>query len=103
MHALARPLPMVRCAPPPVSRRSTPWSIQPSRSETVHRLNLNGRGARVASRPRWAVAETQMNLAQFPRVKLCQAPTPLEFLPNLTRALGGPQIWMKRDDLTGMG
>jgi L-cysteate sulfo-lyase len=44
-----------------------------------------------------------MNLAQFPRVKLCQAPTPLEYLPNLTRALGGPQIWMKRDDLTGMG
>ena len=44
-----------------------------------------------------------MQLAQFPRVKLCQAPTPLEPLPNLTRALGGPQIWMKRDDLTGMG
>ncbi len=44
-----------------------------------------------------------MDLAQFPRVKLCQAPTPLELLPNLTRALGGPQIWMKRDDLTGMG
>ena len=44
-----------------------------------------------------------MNLAQFPRVKLCQAPTPLELLPNLTKALGGPQIWMKRDDLTGMG
>ena len=44
-----------------------------------------------------------MNLAQFPRVKLCQAPTPLELLPNLTKALGGPDIWMKRDDLTGMG
>lgn len=44
-----------------------------------------------------------MNLAQFPRVKLCQAPTPLEFLPNLTKALGGPDIWIKRDDLTGMG
>ncbi len=44
-----------------------------------------------------------MNLAQFPRVKLCTAPTPLERLPNLTRALGGPDIWMKRDDLTGMG
>lgn len=44
-----------------------------------------------------------MNIAQFPRVKLCQAPTPLELLPNLTKALGGPQIWMKRDDLTGMG
>lgn len=44
-----------------------------------------------------------MNLAQFPRVKLCTAPTPLELLPNLTKALGGPDIWMKRDDLTGMG
>ena len=44
-----------------------------------------------------------MNLAAFPRTKLCQAPTPLELLPRLTEALGGPQIWMKRDDLTGMG
>ena len=32
-----------------------------------------------------------MNLGRFPRVKLCQAPTPLELLPNLTRQLGGPQ------------
>ncbi len=44
-----------------------------------------------------------MDLARFPRVKLCQAPTPLERLPRLTAALGGPDIWMKRDDLTGMG
>ena len=44
-----------------------------------------------------------MNLAQFPRVKFCQAPTPLELLPNLTKHLGGPKLWMKRDDLTGMG
>ena len=44
-----------------------------------------------------------MNLAQFPRVKFCTAPTPLELLPNLTKTLGGPDIWMKRDDLTGMG
>ena len=44
-----------------------------------------------------------MNLAQFPRTKLCTAPTPLEHLPRLTRELGGPEIWMKRDDLTGMG
>ena len=44
-----------------------------------------------------------MNLARFPRIKLCQAPTPIEHLPNLTRALGGPAIYIKRDDLTGMG
>jgi len=44
-----------------------------------------------------------LDLARFPRVKLCQAPTPLERLPRLTAELGGPDIWMKRDDLTGMG
>ncbi len=44
-----------------------------------------------------------MDLARFPRVKLCQAPTPLERLPRLTAELGGPDIWMKRDDLTGTG
>lgn len=43
-----------------------------------------------------------MNLARFPRVRLAHLPTPLEHLPNLSRALGGPEIWMKRDDCTGM-
>lgn len=44
-----------------------------------------------------------MNLARFPRVKFCTAPTPLERMERLSKALGGPDIWMKRDDLTGMG
>jgi L-cysteate sulfo-lyase len=43
-----------------------------------------------------------MHLARYPRVKLCHAPTPLEFMPNLTKALGGPQLWIKRDDCTGV-
>ncbi len=41
-----------------------------------------------------------MHLARFPRVRLFPAPTPLEFLPNLSRQLGGPDIWIKRDDCT---
>jgi L-cysteate sulfo-lyase len=41
-----------------------------------------------------------MHLARFPRVRLFPAPTPLEKLGNLSRALGGPEIWMKRDDCT---
>jgi L-cysteate sulfo-lyase len=41
-----------------------------------------------------------MHLARFPRVRLFPAPTPLEKLENLTRALGGPDIWIKRDDCT---
>ena len=41
-----------------------------------------------------------MHLARFPRVKLFPAPTPLHKLENLTRHLGGPDIWIKRDDCT---
>ena len=41
-------------------------------------------------------------LATQPRTPLALLPTPLHPLPRLTEALGGPQIWVKRDDLTGM-
>src|SRR6185437_2343279 len=41
-----------------------------------------------------------MHLARFPRVRLFPAPTPLEKLENLSRHLGGPEIWIKRDDCT---
>jgi L-cysteate sulfo-lyase len=41
-----------------------------------------------------------MHLARFPRVRLFPSPTPLERLDNLTRRLGGPEIWIKRDDCT---
>lgn len=43
-----------------------------------------------------------MNLAKFPRVRLAHLPTPLEPLPRLSRALNGPEIWIKRDDCTGL-
>ncbi|MEN5035341.1 D-cysteine desulfhydrase [Pseudomonas sp. TWI929] len=35
------------------------------------------------------------------RVRLCHERTPLEFLPNLTRSLGGPKIYIKREDCSG--
>ena len=43
-----------------------------------------------------------MKLARFPRVRLTQAPTPLEPMPALSRLLGGPKLWIKRDDCTGL-
>ena len=39
---------------------------------------------------------------RLPRIRLAHTPTPLEELPRLSKALGGPQIWVKRDDLTGL-
>jgi L-cysteate sulfo-lyase len=43
-----------------------------------------------------------MHLARFPRVRFAHLPTPLEPMPNLTRLLGGPQLYVKRDDCTGL-
>ena len=40
-------------------------------------------------------------LSQFPRVELAHLPTPLEPMPRLSEHLGGPRLWVKRDDCTG--
>ena len=44
-----------------------------------------------------------MHLSRFSRVNLAHLPTPLEHLPNLSAHLGGPDIYIKRDDCTGLG
>jgi len=43
-----------------------------------------------------------MHLAKFPRLRFAHLPTPLEPMTNLSRLLGGPNIWVKRDDCTGL-
>ena len=43
-----------------------------------------------------------MDLAQFPRRRYTQGKTPLESLPRFSQALGGPNIFIKRDDLLGL-
>lgn len=47
-----------------------------------------------------------MNLARFPRIRLGHMPTPLEPMDRLSKHLsgpgGGPRLWIKRDDCTGL-
>jgi L-cysteate sulfo-lyase len=43
-----------------------------------------------------------LDIAHFPRIRLGHFPTPLEPMENLTRLLGGPRLWIKRDDCTGL-
>ena len=43
-----------------------------------------------------------MHLARFPRRRYTPNPTPLEPMPALSAALGGPELWVKRDDLLGL-
>ena len=41
-------------------------------------------------------------LEKFERIKLGHFPTPIEHLKNITKYLGGPNIFIKRDDCTGL-
>lgn len=43
-----------------------------------------------------------IDLDRFARVALCHSPTPLEPMPRLSERLGGPKLWIKRDDCTGL-
>ncbi|MGI9234448.1 MAG: D-cysteine desulfhydrase [Woeseiaceae bacterium] len=43
-----------------------------------------------------------MQLSEFSRISLAHLPTPLELLPRLSEHLGGPTIYVKRDDCTGL-
>lgn len=43
-----------------------------------------------------------MNLARFPRRRYTPAFTPMEAMPRLSAALGGAELWIKRDDLLGL-
>jgi D-cysteine desulfhydrase family pyridoxal phosphate-dependent enzyme len=43
-----------------------------------------------------------MNLAHHPRLPLAFLPTPLERLTRLNAQVGGPALWVKRDDMTGL-
>lgn len=43
-----------------------------------------------------------MHFSRFPRLHLAHLPTALEPMDRLSAELGGPRIWIKRDDCTGM-
>jgi D-cysteine desulfhydrase len=42
-----------------------------------------------------------MNLARFPRRRYADGPTPLQPMSRLSKLLGGPDLYIKRDDLLG--
>jgi len=42
-------------------------------------------------------------LDRFPRLRIAHLPTPLEPMKRLSAHLGGPKLWVKREDCTGLG
>lgn len=51
--------------------------------------------------PALTTSDLRAAIAGVPRYPLAQAPTPLEKLEKLSKLLGGPDIYVKRDDCTG--
>jgi D-cysteine desulfhydrase family pyridoxal phosphate-dependent enzyme len=50
----------------------------------------------------YSVPEIKKKIKMFPKLGLVQLPTPFSRLDNLTKELGGPNIYIKRDDMTGL-
>ena len=49
-----------------------------------------------------AMCDARARIAKLPRVRFALLPTPMEEARQLSRRLGGPRIFVKRDDLTGV-
>jgi L-cysteate sulfo-lyase len=45
----------------------------------------------------------EARLSRFERLGLAHLPTPLEPMKRLSAHLGGPRLWVKREDCTGLG
>jgi hypothetical protein len=41
-------------------------------------------------------------MTNIPRIRIAHLPTPIEEMPRLSIALGGPRLFVKRDDQTGL-
>jgi len=50
----------------------------------------------------YSILDLKEKIQAFSKKNLIQRPTPFYKLENLSRVLGGPQIYIKRDDLTGL-
>ena len=46
--------------------------------------------------------DSRIDFNRFARVALCHQPTAIEAMPRLSAHLGGPQLFIKRDDCTGL-
>jgi 1-aminocyclopropane-1-carboxylate deaminase/D-cysteine desulfhydrase-like pyridoxal-dependent ACC family enzyme len=58
--------------------------------------------SRTIETPTLTREELRQRIDALARVRLAHLPTPLDACPRLSATLGGPRIYVKRDDLTGL-
>src|SRR3979411_1780503 len=66
----------------------------------MHDIKAFSAGKPAADYGRFAAMRER--IARIPRLRIAVRPTPMMEAPNLARHLGGPRIFIKRDDLTGV-
>lgn len=47
--------------------------------------------------------QSKLDLSRFPQASLREGFSPIQHRPRLSRELGGPEIYVKREDLDGLG
>lgn len=50
----------------------------------------------------YSAQDLKDRLSRFTRLDLAHLPTPLDACPTISEQLGGPAVWVKREDLTGL-
>jgi 1-aminocyclopropane-1-carboxylate deaminase/D-cysteine desulfhydrase-like pyridoxal-dependent ACC family enzyme len=60
------------------------------------------RSAMPATEASFCAQDIRDRVERLPRVRLTHLPTPLERLPRFSKALGGPSVFIKRDDCSGL-
>ena len=50
----------------------------------------------------YSIPELKTKIQKFPKQDLIHLPTPFKKLENLSEEMGGPNIYIKRDDMTGL-
>src|SRR5262249_22512366 len=74
----------------------------PRRREDHPALRVGAEGKALSMKSPLSPDALKERLAKFPTISLAYLPTLLEPCPRLSAKLGGPDILVKRDDLTGL-
>jgi len=56
----------------------------------------------IATRDQVCLVELSQRIAQLPRFRVARLPTPLDEAPRLSQVLGGVNVFIKREDMTGL-
>ena len=87
----------------PSSKKDENRLLTPSTSEgSLSLFSLDQSTSKTLNEVFLTAQKRKKDLEKYPRIYMAHLPTPLEFCPRLSKELGGVEIYIKRDDCTGL-